>query len=74
MLQDSCLYMYNSPQSASTEDAIVLRGYSVVANVKNLNRSRFPFRLERHVSSCSKFDSNLNYGWSLFVQISLELE
>lgn len=50
VLQDSCLYMYNSPQSSSTEDAVVLRGYNVVANVKNLNRTRFPFRLERNVS------------------------
>lgn len=42
--------MYNSPQSTSTEDAVVLRGYNVVADVKNMNKRRFPFRLERTVS------------------------
>ncbi|XP_039249401.2 uncharacterized protein LOC120327075 isoform X3 [Styela clava] len=58
VLQDSCLYCYNSPQSEYTEDAVVLRGYDVIADVTNLNRTRFPFRLERNGSPTLHFSSD----------------
>lgn len=67
VLQDACLYMYNSPQSTSTEDAVVLRGYNVVANVKNLNRTRFPFRLERNGSPTIHFSADSDRDYMLWV-------
>ena len=49
VLQDACLYCYHSPQSDVTRDVILLRGYDVIADVTNLTRSKYLFRLQQQV-------------------------
>ena len=57
MLQESCIYCYHTPQSETSRDVIVLRGYDVVADVKTLNRVRFIFHLQQQVEVFSLSNS-----------------
>nr|XP_018667342.1 uncharacterized protein LOC100176971 isoform X2 [Ciona intestinalis] len=67
VLQDSCLYCYNSPQSDVTRDVVLLRGYDVIADVTNMNRSRFVFRLEQQGAQTLYFGSDNHEEFLLWV-------
>uniref|UniRef100_F6V2T6 PH domain-containing protein n=3 Tax=Ciona intestinalis TaxID=7719 RepID=F6V2T6_CIOIN len=67
VLQDTCLYCYNAPQSDVTRDAVLLRGYDVVADVTNLNRTRFVFRLQQKGVPTLHFSSDNHRDFLLWV-------
>nr|CAB3232092.1 connector enhancer of kinase suppressor of ras 2-like [Phallusia mammillata] len=67
VLQDTCLYCYNTPQSDVTRDAVLLRGYDVVADVTNLNRTRFVFRLQQQGVPTLHFASDNHRDFLLWV-------
>nr|CAB3261417.1 uncharacterized protein LOC100176971 [Phallusia mammillata] len=69
VLCDSCLYCYNSPQSEVTRDMILLRGYDVVADVTNMNRQRFTFRLEQTGFATLYFSSDNHEEYLMWVGI-----
>ncbi|XP_076802346.1 uncharacterized protein LOC143446557 [Clavelina lepadiformis] len=67
VLQDACLYCYHTPQSDTTRDAILLRGYDVNADVTNLKRSRFAFRLQQKGVSTLHFSTDNHRDFLLWV-------
>ena len=48
-LSDSCLHCFHKPHSDVTRHKTMLRGYNVIADVINLHKTRFAFRLEMKV-------------------------
>ncbi|XP_039249405.2 uncharacterized protein LOC120327080 [Styela clava] len=67
VLQNSCLYCYNSPQSEFTQDVVVLRGYVVSADISDVQRAKFTFKLEQKGGSTYHFRCDNHQGFMQWI-------